>query len=231
MAPPTADTGNLISQDAKTVLAGRKLTEQDRQQLLTPDSEFTRLSWPTLRTIVADNRLELLRRVPSDLARYIIWLDSIRKQYPEGGVMEFILKDKLGWYTRGEEGGRPKADRKGVFESKDDVSILRNDWPYGLATDPPIVHLVVWLKTPVPVNPEDGDLTAASRALIDGFVEQVFGSVVGKENVLWFKNWASLQSVPSVEHFHVLVQGPTEEQVREWVEGPWGGKKNMKTLL
>jgi len=29
--------------------------------------------------------------------------------------------------------------------------------------------------------------------------------------VLWFKNWASIQSVRSVEHIHVLVRGASDE--------------------
>jgi len=104
---------------------------------------------------------------------------------------------------------------------EDDVKILTNDWPYGLT--PEIVHLVVWTKTPIPIA-EDGDLTLDSRRRIGEFVDMVFSSAVGKENVIWFKNWRSLQSVPSVEHVHVLVRGAAEEVVREWVEGPWGAK-------
>jgi hypothetical protein len=35
--------------------------------------------------------------------------------------------------------------------------------------------------------------------------------------VLWFKNWASIQSVRSVEHIHVLIRNHTEEFVKSVV--------------
>lgn len=101
------------------------------------------------------------------------------------------------------------------------MRILLNDWPYGLTPD--ITHLVVWTKTPIPIG-ADEDLTPDSRKLINEFVDNVFGSVVGSENVVWFKNWRSLQSVPSVEHLHVLVRGATEEALCRWLKGPWGTK-------
>lgn len=50
--------------------------------------------------------------------------------------------------------------------------------------------------------------------IIEDFVERTFTRHLGKENVLWFKNWASIQSVRSVEHIHVLVRGASEEFLR-----------------
>jgi hypothetical protein len=41
---------------------------------------------------------------------------------------------------------------------------------------------------------------------------------LGQENVLWFKNWASIQSVRSVEHIHVLIRNYTEEFVKSVVD-------------
>ena len=58
------------------------------------------------------------------------------------------------------------------FADPEDYKILRNDWPYGLA--PGISHLVVWLRTPIPVESDEGYFTDESRALIDGFVQRVF---------------------------------------------------------
>jgi len=114
------------------------------------------------------------------------------------------------------------------LHSTDDVKILINDWPYGLARG--ITHLVVWTKTPIPVG-ANGDLTAESRERIDEFVQWVFGSVHDKENIMWFKNWRSLQSIPSVEHFHVLVRSASEDMLRAWLEGPWGSKGQRVEIL
>lgn len=56
-----------------------------------------------------------------------------------------------------------------------------------------------------------GDLTPEARVIIEDFVERTFTRHLGEENVLWFKNWASIQSVRSVEHIHVLVRGASQE--------------------
>jgi hypothetical protein len=115
------------------------------------------------------------------------------------------------------------------FASPDDYCIRFNDWPYGVA--PGIRHLVVWLKTPLPVQ-DDGNLTPASRARIETFVSATFVQSLAKrekthadapeERVLWFKNWAALQSVSALEHFHVLVRDASDETLREWI-----GDENM----
>lgn len=42
-----------------------------------------------------DNRLEDLKRVPSDLRRYIAWSHGTRKRY--GSIQAFVLKERLGW--------------------------------------------------------------------------------------------------------------------------------------
>ena len=33
---------------------------------------------------------------------------------------------------------------------------------------------------------------------------------------MWFKNWKALQSVPGMEHVHVLVREVPDEIVAEW---------------
>lgn len=127
----------------------------------------------------------------------------------------------------------------------DDIKIIYNDWPYGI--DKSIVHLCVWTKFPLDVDEEDpnGDLTPEMRAKIDAYVEKTFGSRVPAENVsysalvpklrllfplrvvglltawkiIWFKNWAKLKSIHSMEHFHVMMKDPDVEFVREITKG------------
>lgn len=43
-----------------------------------------------------------------------------------------------------------------------------------------------------------------------------------EDRVLWFKNWAALQSVSALEHFHVMVKDAKEETLKEWI-----GAENM----
>lgn len=109
------------------------------------------------------------------------------------------------------------ADQTPVIQ--DDVKILLNDWPYGLTPD--ITHLVIWTKTLIPID-GDGHLALESRRQIHEFVQKVFGSVLGMENVAWFKNPRALQSIPSLEHVHVFVREASEGVLTQLLEGPWG---------
>ena len=143
-------------------------------------------------------------------------------------------------HSNREEEGLPVFEVRDptLFANPDDYRILLNDWPYGF--EPGITHMVVWLKTRIPAGPE-GFLTEESKALVQGFVEEVFVGRLegrregpgdgegkregadggrrerGEDRVMWFKNWTGLQSVKGLDHFHVLVRGAGEEVVREWI--------------
>ena len=107
-----------------------------------------------------------------------------------------------------------------MYNNTEDVKILVNDWPYGL--EPGIMHIVVWTKASIPVDESTGDLTAESRRLINEFVNKIFVAGLGLEEdrVLWFKNWAALQSIRTVEHFHVFVN----------TQGIEGGEELVRTV-
>ncbi|KAL2180393.1 uncharacterized protein P884DRAFT_255508 [Thermothelomyces heterothallicus CBS 202.75] len=185
----------------------RNISDKDRGIISTPDSEYQRDSWAVVQQKVAQNRLELFQRVPSDLRRYLAYTWKLRQDY--GSVMNFILSERLRWTLPITPRGRP-------FEFDDDVKVLRNDWPYGI--DERIVHLVVWTKFALEEDPETGDLTDAARAEIDAYVRKKF-SRMRPDHVIWFKNWASLKSVKSVEHFHVMLFDPDMEFVNEITNG------------
>ncbi|RAK77608.1 GIG1 family protein [Aspergillus fijiensis CBS 313.89] len=236
------------------------LTEVDRQVLAQTDEEFKLHDWDDLKSIIARNDLGILKRKPSDLHRYLSWSASTKQKY--GSITNYICQERLHWalpdtstitatitttttnnYNNSNKPGpTPTAADSGPvfpynnptpFADPADYKILRNDWPYGLG--PGITHLVVWLRTPVAVNPDDGDLTPESRALIEGFVLRTFVGRLAAEqrggaglfpdsprdHVLWFKNWTALQSVRSLEHIHVLVRDVPETILLEWTgEGP-----------
>lgn len=141
----------------------RNLTDKDRGIISTPDSEYVFDTWAVVRQKVAQNRLELFQRLPSDLRRYLAFTWKLRRDY--GSVMNFILSERLKWTLPITPRGRP-------FEFDEDVKILRNDWPYGI--DKRIVHLVVWTKFALEEDPETGDLTDAARAEIDAYVRKTF---------------------------------------------------------
>lgn len=140
------------------------------------------------------------------------WTHATKLQY--GSMTAYLLTHRLppGW------GAPPFSYASPVpFSAPEDFVILTNDWPYGLTTD--ITHLVVWSKTPIPVDEQTGDVSVESRKVIGDFVKRTFGERLGKggeERVLWFKNWVQLQSVRALEHVHVLVKDASEDDVQFW---------------
>lgn len=173
----------------------------------------------------AANELSLLGRRPSDVRTYHTWIKETQSVY--GSVTNFICQERLHWTPLSlplqlEYGSLFAYNDPIPFNNSEDYKILRNDWPYGLA--PGITHLVVWLKTPMPVKEETGDLTGTSRALVQDYVDRVFvhrlsAYVDASERVVWFKNWTRLQSVRGLEHVHVMVRDVPEAIIDGWVDG------------
>ncbi|KAJ5960862.1 uncharacterized protein N7479_008012 [Penicillium vulpinum] len=218
------------------------LTELDHKLLAMTDEEFVYHDWEELKgiigkcsyvskdipeaiplmphTVIARNDLGVLKRKPSDLRRYLAWTQETKTKY--GTIMNYICQQRLQWplpvntTTAAFKNPIPFAD-------SEDYKILRNDWPYGLT--PGISHLVVWLRTPIPVQSDEGHLTDESRAMINSFVRKTFVDRLAKDphnfsdpdsHVLWFKNWVGLQSVRALEHVHILVRDVPEDILFEW---------------
>ena len=148
------------------------LNEKDRQIISTPDTQFRSLSWPEVQHLVTTNRLDLFERVPSNLRYYVEFNWKLKREY--GSVMQFILSQRLHWEM-------PIEAKAAPFQDPDDLKILRNDWPYGIA--PGIVHLVVWTKFELEPDPVTDDLTDHARKEIDDFVRGKFSKTVGEGNV------------------------------------------------
>lgn len=169
------------------------------------------------------NDLDLFKRTPSDLRRYIYWTRDTKAQY--GSITAFILAHRLPTVW----GQPPFIPASTVpFADPSDYKVLINDWPYGL--EPGIVHLVVWTRTLIATTPEKGDMTPESRAVINDFVQRYFIEPLGpggEKRVLWFKNWVALQSVRALEHFHVMVRDVDDYMLERWTgqrprRGPTG---------
>ncbi|KEY67177.1 hypothetical protein S7711_03037 [Stachybotrys chartarum IBT 7711] len=188
------------------------LTDVDRWVLSQTDDEFKKHDWDDLKLIIETNRLDTLKRKPSDLRRYMKWTSRIKAEY--GSMTQYILANRLP-----QEWGQPPFTPASTvpFANSSDYKVLINDWPYGLESG--ISHLVVWSRTPIPVDAETGDVTPQSRAGIENFVQRYFIDTLGPGGggqVLWFKNWVALQSVRALEHFHVLVRNVDEDTLERW---------------
>ncbi|EHY60640.1 hypothetical protein ABEF92_001553 [Exophiala dermatitidis] len=200
------------------------LTDVDRAVLAMSDDEFQPHTWEELKQIIAEHDLSVLKRRPSDLRRYQAWSADIKARY--GSVPNFVMAERLQWspLPSSAPDAKPEFAVKNPvpFADPDDYKILLNDWPYGLA--PGIGHLIVWLKTRLESEPTRGDMTPESRQQVEEFIQKTFVDRIKDlpgepEKIMWFRNWTALQSVPGLEHVHVLVRDVPEDIVREWTDG------------
>lgn len=68
---------------------------KDRGVLLTPDAEYQRQSWDEVRELIRGNRLDLFKRVPSQLRLYREYCHQLIREY--GSIMNFVLKKRVHW--------------------------------------------------------------------------------------------------------------------------------------
>lgn len=171
----------------------------------------------------------MIHRKPSERAIYKSWCKAIIAVH--GSITAYICAERLHWIplaaSSAETGPVFEVEDPTPFRHPSDYRILLNDWPYGsFGTE--ITHLIVWSKSRIATAPDTGLVTPESRELIDAFVERMFVGRLARgeaktragERVLWFKNWGALQSVPGLEHIHVLVRDVAEEIIQEWTGEP-----------
>ncbi|PVH85383.1 hypothetical protein DL98DRAFT_409265 [Cadophora sp. DSE1049] len=197
------------------------LTETDRATLSMTDEEFVPYTWKDLKAAIAKNDLSILPRSPSNLRRYIDWSQEIISN--KSSTATFLLQSRLLWVDP--ESSQPpdrqiRPNNPEPFADESDYKIIYNDWPYGLTVD--ITHVVVWMKTRLAVN-EQGELTPESKARVEEFVDRTFTQRMriegaSDDSVMYFKNIPKLQSVGTVEHFHVLLRGAKKGLLDEWTQ-------------
>lgn len=107
-------------------------------------------------------------------------------------MLSYIQEERLHWESIIPSGDRP-------FTNPSDYKILYNDWPYYIDED--IQHLVVWTKFPIDENEATGEVTEEAKADIERLVTRTLCSgedeeaKMGRDQIIWFKNWKSLKSV------------------------------------
>lgn len=69
--------------------------DKDRAVLATPDAEYQRQSWDQVRGLIRGNRLDLFKRVPSQLRLYRAYCQELIREF--GSIMNFVLKERLHW--------------------------------------------------------------------------------------------------------------------------------------
>ncbi|KNG79865.1 hypothetical protein ANOM_011778 [Aspergillus nomiae NRRL 13137] len=130
-----------------------ELSHADKEVLATTEEDFIPHTWEDFQNIIGEG----------DSLEYEI-------QATFGSVTNFLVRKRLHWEEAANNDQIRFPYRHSVpFSNHSDYRIRRNDWPYAIA--PGMVHLVVWLKTPIPVDAQ-GDPTTESRRLIADFIER-----------------------------------------------------------
>ena len=73
----------------------RDVSDKDRGILATPDDQYRRLTWPEVKSLVQDNRIDKFQRVPSDMRRYLAYNAGLKSKW--GSVMDFVLSERVQW--------------------------------------------------------------------------------------------------------------------------------------
>ena len=155
--------------------------------------------WEEIKYIVEHNQLELFARSQEETVRYLDFKHRLKKAGVS--ILDHIIKQELHWK---EDALKQEGD---FFSDPSTTTVIYNQFPYYF--EPQVKHLCAWSKVYIPADPNSpcGDISPETRAKIDDYVFKTFIEPNGldKENICWFKNWESLQSVKSISHIHILI--------------------------
>lgn len=180
-------------------------------------------SWGEIENIIQSNQLERFARLEEGTKRYLEFKKTLK--VTGQSVFLFLVINQLQWAKPEDIEGlndeeiiiRPKLDN---FQSPEDIKILANDFPYNLESG--IVHLCVWTKFKIPpdINSPFGDISEQTRRIIEKYLRKTFCKYVSWDDIQWFKNWESLQSVKSLSHIHVIVRGLEQKDLHALLHTP-----------
>ncbi|KAI5953375.1 hypothetical protein KGF54_002747 [Candida jiufengensis] len=169
-------------------------------------------TWLEIKQIVNQNALELFARNEKQTEQYHIFKQNLKDS--NTSINDHILNCELHWKEsdiRFQEFSVPKQysikhPQDLIFFNDSDIKILPNKFPYYFENG--IMHLCIWSKLIIPNDPhsEVGDISELTKKIIDRYLEKTFiENGVKPEDMVWFKNWTSLQSVRSISHIHVIL--------------------------
>ena len=146
---------------------------------------FPMLSWPEVKRIIGDGRLDLLGRSASQQQTYRQFREQLELEW--ASVSDYILCTKLS-YEEGTKDGKRIAIRPTIVQTR--TVLLENDFPYHF--DEGIHHMVLW-KLGGEVLPSDIESSLQ-------YIKTTYNSV----DTAVYINPAHLKSILDVEHAHIL---------------------------
>ncbi|CAI5757637.1 unnamed protein product [Candida verbasci] len=176
-------------------------------------------NWQDIQFIINSNQLELFARSEQQTIKYHNF-----KQYLKDrniNINDYLLNHELHWKEddlRDQEFPNDKLEydlnnkQDLIFFNPNDLEILPNKFPYYF--DSNIKHLCVWSKLKIPNDSksEVGDISELSKKIIHKYLEKTFvNKGIKWDQIVWFKNWLTLQSVKSISHIHILLKDVDDE--------------------
>ncbi|KAI5969031.1 hypothetical protein CANMA_001921 [Candida margitis] len=171
-------------------------------------------TWTQIQQFVKSNQLESFARSEEQFHNY----QQFKTDLLAYGITlnDYVLNEELEWKQddiRCQTSPATPSQEYSISQPQDlilynddDVKIIPNKFPYYFEDS--VVHLCVWSKLTIPNDADSpvGDISPLTRRIIERYLEKTFiEKGVSEDNILWFKNWSSLQSVRSVSHIHVLL--------------------------
>lgn len=183
-------------------------------------------SWQDISFIIFSNQLEIFARSEAQTLKYHGFKQWLKEN--ELNVNQYLLEYELHW-KESEVRFQSKTHASEydvsypqdlMFYNKGDTKIKYNKFPYYFPDN--VKHLCIWSKLTIPTdkNSEVGDISNLSKQIIEKYLHKTFVTRGVKPlQIVWFKNWLSLQSVRSISHIHVILHDVDDELIDELLEG------------
>jgi len=230
--PTTPDLKQQLQLQLQQDLYHQQLLDQIHEQLVFVQSPHMPnpskikqepFTWEQTKFIINLNNLQVLARSKQETLRYIEFKRKLKEEQGSN-ILEYLTHHELNW--------DPLVDLKGetqiIFENPRDIKILYNKFPYYFESD--VLHLCVWSKNQmeVDISNEDGDITLEMKCLIEEYIDWTFikGLNIERQDILWFKNWGTLQSVKDISHVHILIKDRSGE-IKKRVDSELIGKSGV----
>lgn len=171
------------------------------------------LEWNDIKQLVDNYDLEKLGRSQTQLKSY----DDFKKLMKEKNIsmttnlfintMHWLPKDTDIHLPSTEAVKMIKCKDSRPFADPDDTFISINRFPYYIKEH--TLHLLIWVKFPMEPDPnsEIGDIDNHMKQLIEKYINLTFIKKLGikRDHIIWWKNYAKIQSIKSIPHVHVLI--------------------------
>ncbi|KAJ1809715.1 hypothetical protein LPJ56_004492 [Coemansia sp. RSA 2599] len=138
-------------------------------------------TWEEVKLVVAAERLDLLGRTIEKELAYREDMKKVREEY--GSVLNYVRTVKLAAF---------------IQQTDSQHLVIPNDYPYALPDN--VLHYIVWSKEKL----TEGNVPdPVIQCIFEERLDKDIGP--GRYEWIWFVNPPHLQSIPEVNHGHLIV--------------------------